>query len=169
MTLPLHTITPMDNGDGLLQVHQSWPTDVICNQPTSHQFSCPGRHLGQREPTAIDYRNESCTCVCARVYMYIVGRLGPEHDVYGIKQGVGNVLVLARTGSIFVVAKRGQGQDLEVIQYCLHSLLGVEERDSLAGRRGSLQLRKCGRGRGSHPVLFIVRNILSELFLSLLL
>lgn len=58
--------------------------------------------------------------------------VGNGHGIDGIEQEVVNTLILARTGLIFTVARRGLGQDMEVISHWLTSFSGN------GGRGGSL-------------------------------
>lgn len=57
-----------------------------------------------------------------------------------------HILVLARTGLVFAVARRWPGQDLKVILYDLIIPWGGAK--SLLERSGSFQSSKCGRQNG---------------------
>lgn len=62
------------------------------------------------------------------------------------------VLVQARTGMVFAVARRGHGWDREVVLYHLMSLSQVGRRESPPGGRSSFQWSKCGGSSGVMPV-----------------
>lgn len=71
---------------------------------------------------------------------------------------MGNVLVLARTGLIFAVGRKGHGQDPELIQYHLTSLLGTEGRTYFPGRRGPSWASTPQHSRDPSNVLLFCSN-----------